>query len=86
MAEAFRQGSRGAAWDVRLALRPWGFRLEEVAFPVHVWQGQEDVMAPAAMGRYLARAFPNCRATFLAGKGHFLFDEHKEEIVRTMFA
>jgi hypothetical protein len=30
LAEAFRTGSRGPAWEMGLYSRPWGFRLEDI--------------------------------------------------------
>jgi pimeloyl-ACP methyl ester carboxylesterase len=81
VAEAFRQGSRGAAHDVVLLGRPWGFRLEGIVPAVFLWQGEADVLVPPAMGRHLAAQIPNCHATFLPEDGHLLFG-HMREIVR----
>jgi pimeloyl-ACP methyl ester carboxylesterase len=78
IAEAFRQGSRGAAQDVVLLGRPWGFRLEDIRPPVLLWQGEVDVLVPPAMGRHLAAKIPDCRATFFPGEGHLLFDHMRE--------
>ena len=82
--EAFRQGTRGTAWDARLYLRPWGFRLEEIAMEVHLWQGEEDRVIPPSMGRYQAQTIPNCRARFYPGEGHFLINDRMEEIQRAL--
>jgi pimeloyl-ACP methyl ester carboxylesterase len=82
VAEAFRRGSRGAALDVVLLGRPWGFRLEEIETVVHLWQGEDDVLVPPAMGRHMAAALPDCRPTWLPGEGHLLFVDHMAEIVR----
>ncbi len=38
--EAFRQGGRGAAHDLRLEALPWGVSLEPVTAPVDVWHGR----------------------------------------------
>jgi pimeloyl-ACP methyl ester carboxylesterase len=35
--EAFRQGGRGAAHDLRLEALPWGVSLESITAPVDVW-------------------------------------------------
>ena len=82
IAEAFRQGSRGAALDVVLLGRPWGFRLEEISPRVYLWQGEADVLVPVSMGRHQAAAIPNCQATFYPGEGHLLFVDHMAEIVQ----
>jgi pimeloyl-ACP methyl ester carboxylesterase len=81
IAEAFRQGSRGAALDIVLLGRPWGFSLESIQPVVFLWQGERDVLVPPAMGRRLAASIPNCRATFFPGAGHLLLD-HMTEIVQ----
>ncbi len=85
--EAFRSGSRGAAWESVLLARPWGFRLEDITMQVHLWQGERDLNVPPAMGRYQAQAIPNCRATFYPDDGHFsLVVDRMEEIVGTLAA
>jgi len=81
IAEAFRRGPRGAALDVVLLGRPWGFRLDEIQTEVHLWQGEADVLVPPAMGRHLAAQLPDCRATFFPGEGHLLFVDHMAEII-----
>ncbi len=70
--EAFRQGSQGAARDVVLLGRPWGFSLAEIEPEVHLWQGEDDALVPPAMGRYQAGQIPHCHATLLPGEGHLL--------------
>ncbi len=69
--EALRHGARAAAADGLLYGRPWGFSLQEIHVPVHLWHGEMDVVVPPAMGRYLAGAIPNCRAKFYPHDGHF---------------
>ena len=81
LAEAFRDGSRGAAWEMGLYARPWAFRLEDIRTPVHLWHGEEDANAPISMGRYLATSIPECRATFYPGEGHLHFVDRLPEIL-----
>jgi pimeloyl-ACP methyl ester carboxylesterase len=85
VAEAFRTGSRGAAWDMTLLARPWGFQIEDITVAVHLWQGEEDVLAPPSMGRYLAGAIPDCRARFYPGEGHLLVVDRLDEIHAALF-
>jgi hypothetical protein len=47
LSEAFRSGSRGPAWEMGVYARPWGFRLEDIRTPMHLWHGEEDANAPA---------------------------------------
>jgi pimeloyl-ACP methyl ester carboxylesterase len=58
LSEAFRCGGRGCAWEMGLYARPWGFRLEDIRTPVHLWHGEQDANAPVTMGRYLASVIP----------------------------
>ncbi len=85
-AGAFAQGSRGYAWDDRLFSLPWGFRPEEIAMPVQLWQGERDVMVPPAMGRALAAAIPQCEATLVPGAGHLLIYERWPDILMRLLA
>jgi pimeloyl-ACP methyl ester carboxylesterase len=84
-AEAYRLGSRGAVWEAVMYSRPWGFRLEDITIEVYLWQGEKDVNVPPAMGRYLARAIPQCRAAFYPDEGHLLVVDHADEILAALF-
>ena len=83
--EAFRRGSRGYVWEDVLLARSWGFRLEDIGMPVYLWHGELDAMVLPAMGRSLASAIPNCKATFYPTEGHLsLLFNRFEEILRVM--
>lgn len=49
---------------------PWGFDLAAIAVPVLVWQGGEDLMVPAAHGRWLREHIPGADGGILDGEGH----------------
>jgi pimeloyl-ACP methyl ester carboxylesterase len=84
-AEALRQGGRGVARDMALIARPWGFHLASVQRPVLLWQGEQDGNVPAAHGRYLKDALPNCRATFYPDEAHLsLFVNRHREILSAL--
>lgn len=73
-AEAARQGVTAFADEVILASKPWGFPLQDIIVPIHLWHGEEDHNTPIAMARAMAAVIPNCRTTYLPGEGHlFLF-------------
>jgi pimeloyl-ACP methyl ester carboxylesterase len=82
--EAFRQGSAGAAWDVVVLGRPWGFSLHEIGTEVHLWQGEADTLVPPAMGRYLAEQIPRCHARLLPGEGHLLIIDHMTDLIEAL--
>jgi pimeloyl-ACP methyl ester carboxylesterase len=71
--------SRGiAGWrDDDLAfVAGWGFELSD-AGGVAVWQGSEDLMVPAAHGKWLARHIPGARARMRRGEGHLTLQANK---------
>jgi pimeloyl-ACP methyl ester carboxylesterase len=53
-----REGLRNGYWgwfDDDMAFnRPWGFDLEPITVPVHIWQGGHDRMVPYSHGQWLA--------------------------------
>jgi len=69
--EGLRLGVEGAAWDGFLFSRPWGFDLQRIQVPVHLWHGEKDVVVPASMGHFLAKNIPGCVARFYPEDGHF---------------
>ena len=48
----------------------WGFRIEDVAAPVAVWQGDQDAMVPLAHGQWLVAHLADATAHLLTGEGH----------------
>jgi pimeloyl-ACP methyl ester carboxylesterase len=79
--EAFRPGLRGLAWDTRLLTRPWGFRLEDIHVPVHLWHGTDDNLTTIHMARFVAAKIPNSRLHICEGEAHLLLFRHWEEIL-----
>ena len=69
--EAFRQGSRGLAYEGRLLSQPWGFRLDDISYRnIYLWHGELDIDVPIKMARFVADAIPNCKAKFFQYDGH----------------
>ena len=68
--EAYRQGLRGAMHEAHLISRKREFLLENIALPVHVYQGGFDRNVPPVMGRHIAQQLPNGRLHFYADEGH----------------
>ena len=69
-AEALRLGVDGWVDDDLAFTRPWGFDLADVRVPAYVWQGEADLMVPAAHGRWLADRLPQVVARVLPDEGH----------------
>ena len=75
-----------AAQDFSLFARPWGFRLEDIKRPVHVWHGDDDRNVPISHGRLQAERIPGARMHDCPGEGHLLVLDRLEEILRTVSA
>lgn len=82
VAEGFRQGARGVAYDMQLMSRGWGFSPADIRPPVDLWQGEQDTTVSTAAARWLAETIPHCRATFLPDAGHMLFYARTGEVLR----
>jgi pimeloyl-ACP methyl ester carboxylesterase len=79
--EAFRPGLRGLAWDARLLTRPWGFPLEDIRIPYHLWHGTQDDQASLAMARHVAGIIPTSKITVCENEAHLLLFPHWKEIL-----
>lgn len=84
--EAFRSGFGGFAIELALGSRSWGFPLQAIRVPVHVWHSELDVSTPIAMARCLSAAIPTSRPRFFPAFGHFLSYEVWPEILSTLAA
>lgn len=80
---AFEQGTRAATYDWALLARTWGFSLNEIKMPVHIWQGEADTFIPVKHGHVLAEAIPDARTRFFPNEGHILIVTHFEELLKT---
>jgi pimeloyl-ACP methyl ester carboxylesterase len=69
--EAFRQGSRGVAQDLRVLMRPWGFELGSITVPASIHHGDADTTVPAQHARLFAAAIPGAQLQLHPGHGHF---------------
>lgn len=84
---AYQAGTRAHAWESRMVVRDWGFHLHDIRAETHLWHGELDRLAPVAMGRYLARTIPGCRATFFPNEGHLsIYFKRWDEIVSALVA
>lgn len=84
--EATGNGIRGYAWEVRILVQPWGFRLEDIEPRIHLWHGEEDTSTPLTMAHHMAAVIPHCQSTYLPGEGHFLLFTHWSEILATLLS
>ena len=68
--EALRQGPQGVIDDYLLWAGPWGFELEQLRAPVHVWQGDDDLMVPMHHADDMVARLPNATLHRVPGAGH----------------
>jgi pimeloyl-ACP methyl ester carboxylesterase len=62
-------GSQGL-WDDNCMVRPWGFDLAEIAIPVLLLHGRQDMFVPFGHGEWLAAHIPGVEARLLDNDGH----------------
>jgi pimeloyl-ACP methyl ester carboxylesterase len=77
---------RASVQDVTLEQRPWGFRLEEIEVPAHVWHGDADRNVLVANGEYQADTIPAGTLHEVPGEGHWLIFNHFAEVLDTVIA
>jgi pimeloyl-ACP methyl ester carboxylesterase len=56
-----------------------GTLLPEIQTPVRIVQGSEDQVVPAVNATYLGDRLPNSKVDFIAGAGHFVWEERPAE-------
>ena len=78
--EAFKQGALGPAHDAYLHYHDWGFKLKDIAFPIHVFHGTEDGLVPIEYAQHLRDTVQNCTLHIWEGEGHLAPQEHLNEI------
>jgi pimeloyl-ACP methyl ester carboxylesterase len=81
LGEAYRAGADGAAWEGVILVHPWGFQLQDITIPVHIWHGDADVNDPLQCAEYLRDTIPKTHATFFPNEGHFLIMKRWGEIL-----
>jgi pimeloyl-ACP methyl ester carboxylesterase len=63
-------GIAGWADDDLAFVKPWGFDVGAITVPVAVWQGEQDLMVPAAHGRWLSTHVAGAEANLPQQEGH----------------
>jgi pimeloyl-ACP methyl ester carboxylesterase len=62
-------GSQGW-WEDNCMIRPWGFDLADIAVPVLLLHGRQDMFVPFGHGEWLAAHIPDVEARLLDDDGH----------------
>jgi pimeloyl-ACP methyl ester carboxylesterase len=82
--DALRDSSRGAAQELGLLARPWGFDPAGIRCRVELWHGSEDVNVPAAVAEGLAQRIPGSVARVVPGEGHSVGWSRRHELMTTV--
>lgn len=83
---ASRTSARAAVKDFALFAHDWGFRLEDIVVPTHIWQGDKDQNVPPAHATVQAQRISGAVLHECPGEGHMLVIDHIEEILRCVTA
>ena len=82
--EAFRQGIKGVAQDLKLYTNDWGFEVKNIHSRVYLWYGLQDKMVSIEMGRYYKKHITNSKLKLYPDVGHLLLKKYAEEILREL--
>jgi pimeloyl-ACP methyl ester carboxylesterase len=82
--EAVRQGPEAMAPQFVAQVAPWGFRLEDIAMPVHVWAGAHDEVTPPELMRRVAGKIPQLTFTVWEDVGHAGIAKHLRDVLREL--
>jgi pimeloyl-ACP methyl ester carboxylesterase len=77
--DALAPGSQGW-WDDNCMFRPWGFDLADIAVPVLLLYGSQDMSVPPGHGQWLAAHIPGVEARLLDDDGHLTIPTHVPEV------
>jgi pimeloyl-ACP methyl ester carboxylesterase len=77
--DALAPGSQGW-WDDNCMFRPWGFDLADIAVPVLLLYGRQDMSVPPGHGEWLAAHIPGVEARLLDDDGHLTIPSHVPEV------
>jgi pimeloyl-ACP methyl ester carboxylesterase len=82
--EGYRQGWQGPVQDDLVNARPWGFRLEDIAVRVDIWQGDLDQNVPASQAHHQHASLPDSRLTIWKGEAHLALFNHWRELLAAL--
>lgn len=75
------QGNGAVVHELRLAIRPWGFPLEDIRVPVHFIHGKDDGNCPPQMAEAMHARVSGSTLTLLDDAGHLVIFERARELL-----
>lgn len=82
--EAVRQGAAAFAPQYVAQIAPWGFRLEDITIPVHVWAGANDRITPPERMRLVADKIKYAEFTVWEDVGHVGITKYFRNVLREL--
>jgi pimeloyl-ACP methyl ester carboxylesterase len=79
--ESIRPGPGCYAWDEVAGFSPWGFELESISMPFHVWHGAHDPHEQMSSVNYWAARISGARVRIFDDSGHFAVVDHWGEML-----
>ena len=85
MGEGGRNGA-GMVDEYRAFVGPWGFALNDIAVPTHIYQGTADQLVAPSWAKELAAGIAGAELTEYDSEGHMIALSHRAEVVRALVA
>jgi len=82
--EAFRQGIKGPAEELRVYTGDLGFNLNDIKAKVYLWYGAKDKCVSLNMGKYYKSQIPGSRLFIDPDGGHLARYNFEEKILKTL--
>ena len=83
--ETVKQGTKGAAWDIRIYVRKWDFDPAEIQIPVVLFHGGLDKNVPLGLVEKVAKNLPDARLVTYPEDGHIsTYINHFDEIAEAL--
>ncbi|MEM6591294.1 MAG: alpha/beta hydrolase [Cyanobacteria bacterium P01_C01_bin.73] len=82
--ESFAQGSHGPATDAMRCYRDWGFKLDDIKYPVQIWHGTDDHFASFRFAQYKHRVIAGSLLRAFEGRGHLHLVTEYEALFKDM--
>lgn len=79
--EAFRQGIKGVAQDLKVYTNDWGFALKDVKARMYLWYGAKDKNVSVNMGKLYEQSVSGSRLKVYPDVGHLVLAKYSEEIL-----
>ncbi len=82
--QAFLRGAYGVVADYAAIARPWGFDVEIIESPLHLFHGDADTMVPLRHSEELAKRVPTAQLTVWPGAGHLGTIKHVDDVLDSL--